>query len=355
MNEQKYVIRKVASLPGSGIRVVYEKGKANIIASSVILAVLIVGLVVIFAVLPVEERDKAVKAIVGGLMNGGVLALITVGMVVVYKSTRIFNMGHGGILLFLTFLTWWLISEQGLADPLALFLVALAAIALGWLLDLIVFRGMIGHGELSSFLITMVLGFSVLHYVTKLIFEGKDRVMPTLFPEDSISVIGSYNLPWSELGAFVASTLMFLLFVSYFRFTKSGLAMRCVSEDNVISQSLGINVKRIYTIAWIIGCLSAAVGGILLASVVGSVYASREGLDGLAIMMALPIIVLGGLESIAGAYFAALLVGLAKSLGGFYIDPYIRGFADILPWALLMLVMLIRPHGLFGLKGIKRI
>jgi branched-chain amino acid transport system permease protein len=131
--------------------------------------------------------------------------------------------------------------------------------------------------------------------------------------------------------------------------------MRCVSEDNVISQSLGIRVKRIYTIAWIIGCLSAMIGGILLSSVIGSVYASRGGMDGLAIMMALPIVILGGLESIAGAYLAALLVGLLKSLGGFYIDPYIRGFSDVLPWVLLVLVMLVRPQGLFGLKGIKRI
>ncbi len=355
MDEQKYAIRKLAGLPGSGIRIVYEKGKAHVIASSITLAILLAGLIVIFAVLPIEDRDKAIKAIVGGLMNGGVLALITVGIVVVYKSTRIFNMAHGGILLFLAFLTWWLISEQGLPTPVALFVVAVAAVVLGWALDFFLFRGMIGHGELSSFLITMILGFSVLHYITKLIFEGKDRVMPQIFPDSTMSVIGSYNLPWTDLGAFVAATLMFLIFVSYFRFTKSGLAMRCVSEDNVISQSLGIKVKRIYAIAWIIGTLSAAIGGILLASVVGSVYASREGLDGLAIMMALPIIVLGGLESIAGAYLAALMVGLAKSLTGFYIDPYVSGFSDVLPYVLLVSVMLVRPQGLFGLKGIKRI
>ncbi len=354
MDERKYAIRKLVGLPGSGLRILYEKGRANMIASFLILAGLLAGLIVIFVVLPIEERDKAIKAIVGGLMNGGVLALFTVGIVVVYKATRIFNMAHGGMLLFLTFFTWWLISEQGVPTPVAFFLVAIAAVALGWALDFFLFRGMIGHGELSSFLITMVLGFSVLHYVSKLVF-GADEVFPDPFPENSISVIGSYNLPWSQLGSFIAATMMFLLFVSYFKFTKSGLAMRCVSEDNVISQSLGIRVKRIYTIAWIIGSLSAAVGGILLASVVGQVYASREGLDGLAIMMALPIVVLGGLESIAGAYVAALMIGLAVSLCGFYIDPEVAGFSDIVPWVLLMVVMIIRPSGLFGMKGIKRI
>ena len=365
MDERKYVIRRLAGLPGSGLRILYEKWKANIITSSVALAILIAGLVVIFSVLSVEERDKAVKAIIGGLMNGGVLALITVGIVVVYKSTRIFNMAHGGMLLFLTYLTWWLIAEQSVPYPLALFLVAIAGVMLGWVLDRGLFRGMIGHGELSSFLITMVLGFSVLHYITKLIFEGKDRVMPDVIgwllkdifqvDSDTLHVIGSYNLPWAELGSFIVATLMFLIFVTYFRFTRSGLAMRCVSEDNVISQSLGIRVKRIYMIAWIIGCLSAVTGGILLASVVGTVYASRGGIDGLAIMLALPIVVLGGLESIAGAYVAALIVGLIVSLCGFYADEYIRGIADVVPWILLMVVMIIRPSGLFGMKGIKRI
>ncbi len=365
MNERKYVIRRLASLPGSGLRVLYEKGKAHIIASSIILAILVAGLIVIFSVLSVDDRDKAIKAIVGGLMNGGVLALITVGMVVFYKATRIFNMAHGGMLLFLTYLTWWLIADQGVPYPLVLFLVAIAGVVLGWVLDRALFRGMIGHGELSSFLITMILGFSVLHYITKLIFEGKDRVMPDIIgwilkdifqvEGGTVHVIGTYNLPWAELGSFIVATLMFLIFVTYFRFTKSGLAMRCVSEDNIISQSLGIKVKRIYTIAWIIGCLSAVTGGILLASVVGTVYSSRGGMDGLAIMMALPIVVLGGLESIAGAYVAALIIGLTVSLCGFYVDSYIRGFADVVPWVLLMVVMIIRPSGLFGVKGIKRI
>ncbi len=357
MDEQKYVIRRLADLPGSGVRVLVEKWKTHIVGVSIALAIVIAGVLSIFLALPEDERDKAIRTIVNGLMWGGVYAMITLGMVVVYKSTRVFNMAHGGILLFLTYLTWWLIASdrQDLSLPVAFPVAILAAIAFGWGLDLLFFRGMIGKGELITFLITMVMGFSVIHGVTVLVFEGKSQIMPSIgFPEHSISVIGSYRLQWELLGAFVAATIMFLIFVAYFRFTKSGLAMRCVSEDNVISQSLGIKVKRIYTMAWIISCLSALVGGVLVGSLT-QVYSESGGLDGYAIMLALPIIILGGVESIPGAYIAALIVGLTQSLAGSYINPYIEGFRDVLPWLLLLTVMLVRPHGIFGLRGIKRI
>ncbi len=356
MDEQKYVIRRLASLPGSGLRILVEKWKAHIVASSIVAAIILVGVLVIAFVLPDDERDKAIRTIVDGLLWGGVFALITVGMVVVYKSTRIFNMAHGGILLFLTYLTWWLLADDrlGLPLPAALAAVTGAAIVMGLAMDIILFRGLIGKGELTTFLITLVFGFSVIHGITVLVFEGKSQIMPAIFPDETISVVGNYRLSWELLCAFIASTLMFLIFVAFFRFTKSGLAMRCVSEDNVISQSLGIRVKRIYSLAWVICCLSAVVGGILLGTLT-QVYSESGGMDGYAIMMALPIIVLGGLESILGAFLGALIIGLTQHLVASYVNTYIPGFSDISPYVLLMAVMIVRPHGLFGLKGIKRI
>jgi len=356
MDEQKYAIRKLAGLPGSGIRALIEKWKAHIVGSSIVLALIIVGLIVIFVVLSDEERDKAVRTIVDGLMWGGVYALITLGMVVVYKATRIFNMAHGGILLFMAYLTWWLYADDrvNLPLPVVLIFVALASIALGWALDFLLFRGLIGKGELSTFLITLILGFSVIHGMTVLLFEGKSQIMPRLFWDDTINVIGNYRLSWELVWAFIIASLMFVVFVIFFRLTRWGLAMRCVSEDNVISQSLGIRVKRIYTIAWVICCLTAAVGGILLGSLT-QVYSESGGMDGYAIMMALPIVVLGGLESIPGAFLGALLIGLFQSLMGSYVNLYIDGFRDVSPYILLITVMIIRPHGIFGLKGIKRI
>jgi len=130
--------------------------------------------------------------------------------------------------------------------------------------------------------------------------------------------------------------------------------MRCVSEDNVISQSLGIDVKRICAIAWVVGCLSAAMGGMLLSSLT-ALYSGGGGIGGFAIMRALPVLLLGGLESIPGAYFGALIIGLTERVTSVYIEPFVPGFTSVLPYVLMVVILLIRPHGLFGLKRIERI
>jgi len=127
--------------------------------------------------------------------------------------------------------------------------------------------------------------------------------------------------------------------------------MRCVSEDHLISQSLGINVKRIFAISWVVGCLSAAIGGMLL----GSLFAVDSSIGAFGIVRALPVLLLGGMESLTGAFVGALLVGLTESLAGTYIDPHVSGFRQLLPYILMVVILIFRPHGLFGLKAIRRI
>ena len=357
MDAQKYVIRKLIGLPGASIRIVLEKAKSRafLVPFCITLAIALVILSYVAFILEGEERDKLIGAIISGLMWGGVYAIIALGIVVVYKATRIFNMAHGGILLFLAYTTWWLMApdRQDLDNWLALILVACAAIVTGLVIDRLIFRRMIGSPPLVTFMLSLFLGFIFLHGFTQLIFEGKSQIMPKIFPDGTIPV-GNYNLPYDLLFGFIVATAMFLIFVFYFRFTKSGLAMRCVSEDSVLSQSLGIDVKKIYSIAWVVGCLAAAVGGVLIGTKT-AVYSESGGMGVYALYRALPIVILGGLESIPGAYIAALMVGLLESLSGSYIDPHVPQFRAVLPYLLVIAIMIVRPHGLFGLKGIRRI
>lgn len=362
MDEQKYTIRKLASLPGASVRILLQKAsnRSFLVPFLIVLGALVAGSLYVWLGLDDEETEKAVRAIVTGLMWGGVYSLGALGIVVVYKSTRIFNMGHGGILLFLTYLAWYLLADDQQGWPVWLGLITLAAAAVGFglVIDRLLFRGMIGRQELETFIMTLVFGFSFLQGVTILVFEGKSQIMPEFIPpwveSGKIHVIGNYNLNWELLFSFCVALLMFLVFVAYFRFTKSGLAMRCVSESNVISQSLGIKVKQIYAIAWVVACLAAAIGGILVATHT-AVYSESGGMGTYALMRALPIVLLGGLESIPGAFLAALMIGLAEQLSAAYIDPYVKTFRAVLPFILMLMVMVVKPQGLFGLKGIKRI
>ena len=294
--------------------------------------------------------DKLLGAVVEGVMLGGVYALIALGVVVVYKATKVFNLAHGGILMFLTYFLWWLLASRGLPLPLGLILLAVASVLMGLGIDRLLMRPMIGQSGLITFIMTLVLGFSVIHGLAILLWGGSARVMPEIFPSGSIG-IGSVTISYTWLFSFIAASVMFLVFVIYFRYTRSGLVMRCVSEDHLISQSLGINVKRIFAVSWVIGCLSAATGGMLL----GSMFAVDSSLGGFAIIRALPVLLLGGIESVTGAFVGAIIIGLAESMAGVYIDPHVSGFRQLLPYILMVLILIVRPNGLFGLKVIRRI
>lgn len=323
--------------------------KIILIALSVAAAV-IAGCVILFLMLPVSDRDQAMQAILEGILLGGVYALVALGVVVVYKASKVFNLAHGAILMLLAYFMWWLLAPTGLPLWVALIIIAITSLLIGLVIDRFLMRPMIGQSGLTTFILTMILGFSVIQGIAVLVFKGKPQVMPSIFPSGTLT-IGSFTISYLWLSAFIVATAMFVIFVSYFRFTKGGLAMRAVSEDPIVSQSLGIPVKRIFAVAWVVGCLSAAAGGILL----GSMFAVHQDMGNFAIIRALPVVLLGGIESIPGAFIGALLIGVAETLAGTYIDTYVTGFRQLLPFILIVVILIIRPHGLFGLREIRRI
>jgi len=294
--------------------------------------------------------DSYRRAFTEGTLLGGVYALIALGVVVVFKASKVFNLAHGGVLMFLAYFTWWLLVPKGLPLWLALLILVLVSILIGLSLDRFIFRPLIGQIMLVTFIITLVLGFTVIPGFATLFWGGRPQVMPGIFPSGSIT-IGPVIFPYTWLISFIIAIAMFLVFVLYFRYTRTGLTMRCVSEDHLISQSLGINVKRIFALSWVVGCLSAAIGALLL----GSMFAVNSGMGGFAIIRALPVVLLGGLESIPGALIGALFVGLTETFAGTYVDPYVSGFRELMPYILMVLILMFRPHGLFGLKRIERI
>lgn len=142
----------------------------------------VLGLVLIFALLPTEVRDKALGTLIGGFFLGGVYAFIALGVVVVYKASKIFNLAYGGILLFCAYLCWWLSAPKGLPIWSAVILSCLAGIVMGLLINHFLMRRMIGQSGLSHFIVTMVIGFSVITGLSLLTFGSGNQVMPKLLP-----------------------------------------------------------------------------------------------------------------------------------------------------------------------------
>lgn len=296
---------------------------------------------------------------VTGLLAGGPLALTALGLVLIFKSTYIFNFAQGQLLLLGALFTWWFTVEAGIPLYLSIILALLLSALLGLLIERLALRPMTGQPLLS--IILMTLGLSqVLHGLALLLFGGVQRNFPQIFSPtnpykittpflrdgENIIIILKQNLVWS----FVVAVSGVVAVSLFFRYTRTGLAMRGASEDHELAQSLGVRINRIFAISWALAGVVATMGGVLLAT--------SSGLDlslSVVVLAAFPVVLLGGLESIPGALVGGLLIGLSQGIVSLSRVPFVRNTAEIMPYIVLLIVLLIRPEGLFGQKRIERI
>jgi branched-chain amino acid transport system permease protein len=326
------------------------KGKGGKVTAVLVLGAAVLACVLLYVLLPTDTRDQAARALVEGILLGGVYALLALGVVVVYKSTQVFNLTFGAVMMLLSYLAWWLIASAGLPVWLSLVLVVVVGIIIGLAINRIFMIPMIGDPGLGAFIVTMVLGLSVIYGLAILLFKGSPQVMPKILPSGN-ATLGPISFSYTWLAAFVIAIALFVLFIAFFRFTKMGLGMRVVSENPIVAQSLGINVKRVFGMSWAIGAVTAAVSGILL----GSMFAVTTDLSGFALSRAFPVLLLGGMDSLPGALLAAFIIGITETVAGVYIDPHVVGFREILPYVIMVVILMVRPNGLFGSREIRRI
>lgn len=296
---------------------------------------------------------------VTGLLAGGPLALTALGLVLIFKSSYIFNFAQGQLLLLGALFTWWLAVDVGLPLWVAIVASLLLSALLGLLIERLALRPMTGQPLLS--IILMTLGLSqVLQGLALLLFGSTQRNFPQMFSTanpyrivtplmhegKNIVLIFKQNLVWS----FVAAILGVILIGAFFRLTRTGLAMRGTSEDHELAQSIGLRIHRIFGISWSLAGIVAALGGVLLAT--------SSGLDmslSVVVLAAFPVVLLGGLESIPGTIVGGLIIGLSQGIASAAKVPIVRNMTEIVPYIVLLIVLILRPEGLFGQKRIERI
>ena len=286
-----------------------------------------------------------------GLLTGGIYALIALGLVIIYKSSRVFNFAQGHILMLGGFVTWWFTENLGWSVWASFGAAIGVAVVLGLLIERVALRPLIGQPILATVMMTLALS-QFLQGAAIISFGAYQRSLPDLFPLQPV-IIGTVRLKLNLVMAFAIAMLGFLLFVLFFRWTRWGLAMRAAAEDHQLAQSVGLRVPRIFGLAWAIASVVAIVGGVLLASISGV-----ETNLAIIALKAFPAVLFGGLESIPGAIVGGLTVGVIESLvAGMPQDPALRALhlGDIAPYIFMLLVLLVRPDGLFGLKRIERI
>jgi branched-chain amino acid transport system permease protein len=289
--------------------------------------------------------DRFLQLTITGLSTGMIYALIALGFVIIYKSSDVINFAQGDLLLIGAFIAFAFIAQYGLPWSIGVMLTLLTAVLIGVLIERIVLRPLIGEPIISMIMVTIGLS-SVLRALVNAVWGPVPRRFPAFIPSSDVS-LGGAVVSADRLIAIGVAGLFLVLFTLFFRFTREGIAMRAIADDQQAALSMGISVKRVFAIAWAIAAVSAAVGGIILANIVG--VGANISHIGLAVF---PVVILGGLDSVPGAVIGGAIIGLLQAYTGGYIG---HGLNLIVPYILLILVLMVRPYGLFGKEIIERV
>lgn len=284
-----------------------------------------------------------------GLMEGGLYALVAASIVLVYKATQVVSLAHGQLLGFGAFFFYVFLGPLGLPLILAILLTFIVIGALGLAIERLTLRPLIGQPLFAAFLITFAI-FMVFDGVFQLILKGSSRALPPFLPK-GILAIGTLHIPAGALVSFLVALALFGFLGLFFQYTKVGLGMRATAEDHQLARSTGITVKKIFSLIWILSAAVAAVAGIATANVMDIYYSLPYiGIKGLTVAL------FGGLESLPGALIAGLLLGVLENVSAGYLDPLVGGgVKEVAAYVMLLVILLVRPYGLFGLVRIERI
>lgn len=280
-----------------------------------------------------------------GLTNGAILALAALGFVLIYKSSDVINFAQGEFLLIGAYLIYGMVVQVGLHWTLGMFITLLIAVLLGVLIERLILRPMIGEPIISIIMVTIGLS-SLLRAVVSAIWGNLPRAFPAFIPTEPITILGA-KIGADRLWAIAIAVVMLVLFSLFFRKSKEGIAMRAVADDQTAALSMGISVSHIFAWAWAIAAASAAIGGALVANIVG--VGPELANFGLRVF---PVVILGGLDSIPGAILGGVIIGLLETYTGGYIG---QGLNQVLPFIVLIVILMVRPYGLFGQEIIERV
>lgn len=293
--------------------------------------------------------DKFIGLLANGLAVGGVYACVALGFTLIYKATRVFNFAVGNFVCIGAFLIWTCVVQFHLPIAVGIFIGLLGGGLLGFLCDRLFVRPMIGQDILPIIIMTLVLSF-FLNGFAMFIWGSFPAAYPDYLPRGSLGVRGA-AVGTDIIICFVAALVIAGAIAFYFEKAKGSLTMRATAEDHQVAQAAGIRVKNISTLVWSVSGAVCTISGLLLGTIRGvDMYLPEFGLK------VVPAVLIGGLESIPGAVAGGLIIGVLEKLASGYINPIVGGGIETCFAYIVMIIFLVfRPHGLFGLKEIERL
>lgn len=289
--------------------------------------------------------DKFLQLTVTGLTNGAIFALVALGFVLIYKASDVINFAQGDFLLFGAYMTFGMVAQVGIPWPIGVALTLVFAVLLGLVVERFILRPLIGEPIISVIMVTIGLS-SLLQAFINGVWGITGRPFPPFIPSENVN-IGGAVVPADRIIAIILAGVLLLVFTLFFRYSRQGIGMRAVADDQQAALSMGISVKGIFAIAWSIAAVTAAVAGVLVANIVGV-----SGVVATIGLRVFPVVILGGMDSIPGAILGGIIIGLLESYTGGYIGG---GLSQVIPFIVLILILMVKPYGLFGEERIERV
>jgi branched-chain amino acid transport system permease protein len=284
-----------------------------------------------------------------GILIGLMYALIALGFVLVYKATDAVNFAQGEFVMISGVLVAAALDLWGAPLWVSILLGLGTMIAFGFGLERVMLRKLIGRPVIAVVMATIGLA-AIMRGIGPTAFGAGSRPLPLPIPDAPI-MLGPLFIPPIQLVGGVVSLLFFVGFGWFFVKSRKGIAMRAVADNQQVAMAMGINVQRYFGLAWAMAGLVSALGGIIWGNLVGvDVNLALVGFK------VFPVVILGGLDSIPGAVVGGIIVGLVENIAAGYVDPYVGGGTkDFAPYVLMILVLMIRPYGIFGKRIIERV
>ena len=296
--------------------------------------------------------ETFVSLTMNGLANGAILAIAALGFVVVYKATGIINFAQGEFLLIGAYLIHQFRTGWGWHWSVAIVAAVIVAAMMGVVIERLILRPLVGESAIAVVMVTIGLSLALLA-ITLWVWGSSPFPPPDFISKDTVELLGA-NVPINRFVAIGVAVAVFTGFSLFFRKSKQGLAMRAVADDQQAAMAQGVNIHRVFAFSWALAAASAVLGGMILSQVNNAVQLELA-TTGIAVF---PVVILGGLESIAGTAVGGVLIGLFNAYTGGYLNGRIEGFdglQEVVPFVVLVLILLIKPHGLFGQARIERV
>ena len=285
------------------------------------------------------------QVLFGGLAVGSIYGLVALGFAVVFKATDVFNFAQGMFVVCGAFFAVTAVSVLKLPFGVAILFIIGAAALLGVVIHILLIQPLSGRPMLSVIMLTIALSI-VMRAMIEMFYGPQGRPLNTPMPS-GVFVIGDLRISQLHLTAMVVSWVCMAGFGAFFKFTPVGLLMRATADGHEAAVVCGVNVNVMNRLAWAIGSVLAAIGGVFL----GQLQIVSTELESIG-LLALPAVVIGGLQSIPGAIVGGILVGVIEQLAATYISPK---SSDIVIYGLLLLILMVRPWGLFGQRELGRV